>query len=133
MAVGRQDYQAGVVPIKSGYSLNQTPYVNRDGKSINPGLTADFCRYTPSVGYQLVVTGLRVTTSTPIINLCYVLIGASIFYGYYWDLLLIDNYPDSGSIIVKAGETIKLTISNADANQKWFEAMLIGVLEQIES
>lgn len=133
MAVGRQDYQAGVVPIKSGYSLNQTPYVDRDGQTITNGGTANFCSYTVPVGYQLVVTGIRVSTSKPIINTCYMLIDAAIFYGYYWDLLLIDNYPDSGSIIVDAGETIKLQVSNADAMNKWFEAMLIGVIEQIES
>ena len=65
MAVGRQDYQAGVLPVKSGYSLAQTAYFKSYGANVITGNSAWLCSYTVPVGYQLIITGYTISTAFP--------------------------------------------------------------------
>lgn len=133
MAVGRADYQAGVVPIKSGYSLMQSPYVNYESDDIASSSDDSLCAYECPVGYRLQITGIRLTTNSPSIDYCYLYIGATVIVFYYWDMLLIDNYPDGGSILVNAGEIVNLRITNRSDITKTFGGTIIGLLEQIET
>ena len=83
MAIGRQDYQGGVVPSKSGYSLAQTNYFKYEYLNISSLGSADFCEYTPAAGYRLNVCGFRVIAAKAYTHTMFLYVGgALIFYRY---------------------------------------------------
>jgi len=131
MAVGRQDYQAGVVPIKSGYSLSQTPYFDSEGVSIAHGLTYYLCSYTPGAGYNLNITGVRVTTDFPGFQFFTLDIDGATIFAKYYDSIIIDNLPEGSHLIVKAGETVRIKVWNETTITTVYYGEIIGYLEQI--
>ena len=133
MAVGRQDYQAGVVPVKSGYSLSQTPYFDTEGKNIDSSEGKEFCKYTVPIGYQLNVCGYRVIASIPFINIFTIFIDTTIIMNRVFDFDLNDNFPEGANLIIKGGETFKIVLFNMDEITQFFYAQVFGFTEQIET
>jgi len=133
MAVGRQDYQAGVVPIKSGYSLKQAPYFDTYGINVIEGNSAYLLTYTVPVGYQLNVTGFRLSTNFPGTQVLMLEIDGTVKMVKYYDTLVIDNFPDGSHLIVVAGETVRIKVTNNFPGVNWYWGEILGYLEQIES
>ncbi len=133
MAVGRQDYQAGVVPIKSGYSLVQTQYFDWQGYNVVAGDTWDFCEYTVGAGYELHVQGYRIFCNFPFIHLMYIRINLSQYLGREFDRELNDNFPEGATLVVVGGDTFKIQVKNQDTVATWVYVQVFGYLEQIET
>ena len=131
MAIGRQDYQAGVVPIKSGYSLSQTKYFDHEAKTLSQGQTKSFCEYTVGAGYRLNVCGYRVFASFPGLHNVFVYIDAAIIMYFRLDMEVIDNFPEGATLEVEAGELFKVAITNADELEQEYNVMIYGYLEQL--
>ena len=133
MAVGRQDYQAGVVPIKSGYSLAQTSFFKWFNLDLASGATADFCTYTVPVGYQLNLAGFKVVCTKPFIHLMTLYIDLNQVYGYEFYTDISDIFPEGVTMVITAGQTFKVVIDNQDFVTSKFYVNIYGYLEQIES
>lgn len=133
MAVGRQDYQAGVVPIKSGYSLMQSPYFDNETHLVAAAADDEFCNYTVSAGYQLMICGYRLSSNLPFQQIYVLIVGGTVQIQNHFDMALMDNFPDNSPLKVAAGEEVKITIYNSDSVVHWFAATIFGYLEQIES
>ncbi len=133
MAVGRQDYQAGVVPIKSGYSLVQTQYFDWSNLPIVAGATGDFCEYTVGAGYELHVQGYRIFCDVPFINLMYIRINGAQYLGREFDMELNDNFPEGATLVVVGGDTFKIQVKNQDTVTTNVQVLVYGYLEQVET
>ena len=133
MAVGRQDYQAGVVPVKSGYSLVQTPYFDSETSVLDPEETNTYCEYTVPAGYQLMVGGYRISSNKPYIQAYTFLINAVVQIQNYFDMLIMDNLPENSPLKIAAGQTVGIFVGNSDEVAHTFTVTLFGYLEQIET
>ncbi len=133
MAVGRQDYQAGVVPIKSGYSLVQSAYFDNETDLVAAAGSGSLCEYTVAAGYQLMVCGYRLSSNKPFQQIYTLLVGGSVQIQNHFDMALMDNFPDNSPMKVAAGEQVKIIMYNSDSVVHWFAATIFGYLEQIES
>ncbi len=133
MAVGRQDYQAGVVPIKSGYSLVQNPASLKGGGDIASGGSDDYCEYTPSAGFQFNVVAIRVFSALAFMNRMSVYIASTRVIYRYFDTENIDTFPEGYQLVVTAGKEFKITVENKDGVTARFDCSVYGFLEQIES
>ncbi len=131
MAIGRQDYQAGVVPIKSGYSLSQTKYFDFQTRNMDPIDIEDFCEYTVAAGYRLNICGYRVFAQWPCPHVCFVMINAAIKMYFRFDTVMIDNFPEGATLEVEAGETFKIVIQVSDDIGAEVNVMIYGYLEQL--
>ena len=114
MAIGRQDYQGGVVPSKSGYSASQTNYFKYEYLNISAGLTATFCEYTPAPGYRLNVCGFRIVAAKAFTHMMYLNVGGALIFYRYFDTEVMDNFPEGVTLTVEAGEEMNIQISNID-------------------
>ena len=133
MAVGRQDYQAGVVPIKSGYSLAQTQFFKWQNYNIASGVTTDFIEYTVPVGYRLHIQGYRVFCTVPFINEFWIRVGGTQLLGRQFDTEITDNFPEGASMVVTAGNEFKCQVKNQDTVSTKVYVIVYGYLEQIET
>jgi len=133
MAVGRQDYQAGVVPVKSGYSLTQTPFFENEVKAVQPAGNGVFCEYTVGAGYELHVCGYRISSNKPFQQIYAIVLDAHVELQCHFDMNIIDNFPDNSPMIIEAGETVSIVLYNSDEVAHTYSATLFGYLEQIES
>lgn len=133
MAVGRQDYQAGVVPIKSGYSLAQTTYWDYDGDTIASEDDGYMCEYTPGAGYQLNICGYRVIGQWPYMQALWVHVAAEVVMVREFDFEIQDNFPEGAMLVIQAGQLFRLQVHNRDEITQTFTALVMGYLEQIES
>lgn len=133
MAVGRQDYQAGVVPVKSGYSLSQAKYFDWQNTDVAVAGNEDFCEYTVPAGYELHVLGYRIFAVIPFIHRMILRINAAQYLGREFDTEVSDNFPEGADLVVDAGDTFKIVIYNNDSVIVKFFVMIYGFLEQIES
>lgn len=131
MAVGRQDYQAGVVPIKSGYSLVQSNFFDHDSLDVAPGATTDFCKYTPSTGYRLNICGFRIAAARAFTHIMYMRVAGFLVFYRYFDTEIMDNFPEGVTMTVEAGEEVKLQVKNNDSLLAWIDVSIYGYLEQL--
>lgn len=130
MAVGRQDYQAGVVPIKSGYSLSQTPHFKTDGIQVFQGADGYLCTYTVPVGYELNVTGFRISTDFPGIQFLVLQVDGNTKMAKFYDSLIVDNFPEGSNLVVERGEVIRIKVTNSMVGTNWYWGEMLGYLEQ---
>jgi len=133
MAIGRQDYQAGVVPIKSGYSLTQTPFFKYETFPVVAGTSHNFCEYTVVAGYQLMVCGYRINSLIPFIQLYRLKVGGTSQLQNLFDTSVLDNFPENSPLKVAAGEEVLIQIFNEDTVTHIMYVTIFGYLEQIES
>ena len=133
MAVGRQDYQAGVVPIKSGYSLVQTSFFKWFNKDVAGGGSDDVCTYEVPVGYQLNLAGYRIVATAPFLHHFNIYINAGQVFGREFYTEVLDNFPEGVTMTIAGAEVFKITIDNRDTVSTKFYATIYGYLEQIES
>ena len=133
MAIGRQDYQAGVVPIKSGYSLSQTPVFHFEGRDIAAYGSQDFCVIPVGAGYKFVVCGYRVSGEWPYINNCWIKVDGTTVMFRRFDMDIVDYFPDGGQLVVGADKIFKITLDNRDEIQQNFSVIVLGYMEQIET
>ena len=131
MAIGRQDYQAGVVPIKSGYSLMQTPFFKADWVAVANGADDVFCSYTVVAGYRLNVTGIRVSSIFPGIQIAAFRAADDRWMIFNYDMSVIDNFPEGSPYIVNAGEVVELEVWNATGIDTQYYGSILGYLEQL--
>ena len=131
MAIGRQDYQAGVVPIKSGYSLAQTQFFKWQNWDIASGVTTDFVSYTPSTGYRLHIQGYRVFCTVPFINEFWIRVGGTQIVGRQFDTEITDNFPEGATMVVTAGKEFMCQVQNKDSVTTKAFVIVYGYLEQI--
>lgn len=132
MAIGRQDYQAGMVPIKSGYSLVQTPFFKNDDGIILAGEDDAFSVYTVPGGHKLCITGVRMASNSPGMQYISYDIDAVKWSTMYYDMLLIDNFPEGSPMIVNTGEEVSIIVYNNMEIDNWYFSNIIGFLEQIK-
>ena len=133
MAVGRQDYQAGVVPIKSGYSLVQSSFFKWFNKDVTTGSTEGFCTYTVGVGYQLNLAGYRIVATLPFLHHMGLYINGAQVFGREFYTEVLDNFPEGITMTIMAGQEFEIRITNQDTVTVKFYATIYGYLEQIES
>lgn len=133
MAVGRQDYQAGVVPIKSGYSLNQTPFYEGEKDTLADGEQAYLCFKIVSVGYQLHVSGVRLSCNIPGIQKATYYLGLYYEADRYFDMGFTDNFPELSPLIVVAGLFVAVYVKNETGETVTYNGEIFGYMEQIES
>ncbi len=133
MAVGRQDYQAGVVPIKSGYSLSQSDHFKWYNYDRPAGGNVDFCTFTVPTGYELHICGYRIISELPFLHYYEFRVDASQIFGGLFYSQIIDNFPAEVVKVVTAGQTFKIVVHNNDSITVKFYALVLGFLEQIES
>ena len=132
MAIGRQDYQGGVVPSKSGYSLAQSNYFKYEYLNISSLASADFCEYTPAAGYRLNVCGFRVIAAKAYTHTMFLYVGGALIFYRYFDTEIMDNFPESVTLTVEAGEEFKIQVANQDSLLAWFDVAVYGYLEQLK-
>ena len=133
MAVGRQDYQAGVVPIKSGYSLAQTQFFKWQNKNVAAAAVVDFIEYTVPTGYQLHIQGYRVFCTVPFINEFWIRVAGTQIVGRQFDTEITDNFPEGATMVVTAGKEFKCQVENKDTVTTLAYIIVYGYLEQIET
>lgn len=133
MAVGRQDYQAGVVPVKSGYSLIQTSFYEGDTVTLADGANDVICSYVVAVGYQLNVSGVRISCNWPGIQRAIYKLGLNYETERYYDMLLMDNFPSPTPLVCNTSELVTLHIYNDTGQTVIYFGEIFGYLEQIES
>ncbi len=133
MAIGRQDYQGGVVPSKSGYSLAQTNFFKYDYGSLGSTLGGDFCEYTPAAGYRLNVCGFRIVARTAFTHQMFLYVDGAIIFYRWFNTEVMDNFPEGVTLTVEAGEELKIRIVNEDSITAWFDLSIYGYLEQLIS
>ena len=133
MAVGRQDYQAGVVPIKSGYSLMQTPFYKGEQAILADGEQAFLCSEIVSTGYQLQLSGVRFSCNIPGIQMVNYVFGGYYSIGRYFDMSFIDNFPESSPLIFVATMAVSIYIKNETGETVTYYGELFGYTEQIET
>lgn len=133
MSIGRQDYQGGVVPSKSGYGYAQTNFFKYQNVILGSGVTGTFCAYTPAAGYQLNVCGFRIATLMPFIHTMFLRVGGAIQFSRAFDTEIMDNFPEGSTLTVAAGQEVQITVKNEDAVTDWFYVAVYGYLEQVIS
>lgn len=133
MAVGRQDYQAGVVPVKSGYSLVQVPQFFATSALVAAGDTYTWTIVTVPAGFQTNVYGIRVSTPSPFSDQAQLIIGSTIKGWWVVNGSVFDNFPPENPITAAATNAVQLKVFNNDEIQKYFYLCMMTILEQIES
>jgi len=133
MAVGRMDYQAGVVPIKSGYGLLQTPFYKSEAISLAHGEDDFICLEVIAAGYWLSVSGVRVSCNWPGIQVATYKIGPYWETGRYYDQQFDDSFPDGAPMVVEGLLYVAIHIENNTGQLVTYNGAIFGYLEQIES
>ena len=132
MASGRQDYQEGVVPVKSRYSYWQIPNYFSYDVTIAAGSTYTWAPLTVDEGYILNVFSIRVYVNEPYRDEAQFMVNDSIKLWYIFSGELYDNFPYENPIQLIAGETVNLKVFNHDSINKKFIMNMLTYLEQIQ-
>jgi len=131
MSIGRQDYQAGVVPVKSGYSLVQSNYFDYESAPLAAAFSAHYCEYTVAVGYRLNVCGFRVTADKAYTHFLRASVAGSSKILTFFNTSVMDNFPEGVTLTVEAGEEFRITMYNEDIISVIFSVSVYGYLEQL--
>ena len=132
MAVGRQDYQAGVVPIKSAYSLAQTPFYKGEEAILADDGEAFMCAYIVSTGYRLQLSGVRFSCSIPGIQMVNYVFGGYYEIGRYFDMSFFDNFPEQTPLVFDSAMLVTIYMKNLTGETVTYYGELFGYVEQIE-
>jgi len=131
MAIGRQDYMGGVVPVKSEFGLGQTNIVQKESKSIIAGTTVTIIEYQVPTGYIFYLNSMYFHANAPGLNSILLTIpGFDEFY-FYFDTMINLKFSDAGTPVGGEGETFKVRYKNNEIFEHVVFCFITGILIQL--
>ena len=131
MAIGRQDYNMGIVPVMNVYANGQLPWLKFDAAAVLSGGSEIIVQDIVPAGYKLHVVSYGVTADNPGINYIGIVSEGVDPLFLYFDFQLFSHYSSGSERIIESGNSIQLKAWNKDTITVTFTAYMSGFLELI--